>query len=43
MKDIFLDDPALGPNKKYHLNYFNKTWYSQVDKDKKWFLAIKKK
>src|SRR3989344_1691188 len=42
-KDIFLDDPALGPNKKYHLTYFRKTWYSQVDKDKKLFLAIKKK
>ena len=42
-KHIYLLDPSLGPRLRYKKNYFVKTWVSQRDKDKRWFIALKKK
>ena len=40
---IHLLDPSLGPKTNYKKSYFLKLWYSKYEKDKRWFIAIKKK
>jgi|SRR3989344_6983056 len=40
---IHLLDPSLGPKTKYKKNYFLSLWYSESDKDKKWFIALKRR
>lgn len=41
-KNIYLLDPWYGPNHVLPLRHFLKNWRSAFDKDKKWFVAVKK-
>ena len=40
---IYLLDPSLGPKTRYKKSYFTKIWIGQYDKEKRWFIALKKK
>jgi len=40
---IYLLDPLLGPRVKYKKKYFTKVWVSEREKEKRWFIALRKK
>jgi|SRR3989344_7174130 len=40
---IHLLDPSLGPKIKYKKSYFISLWYSEYEKDKRWFIAFKRR
>ena len=41
-KNIHLLDPWYGPHHQYLIDDFLTNWHSGFDKDKRWFIAIKK-
>jgi predicted double-glycine peptidase len=40
--EIHLTDPYIGPDHKYKIDYFEKIWKTVSEKDKRWFIALKK-